>query len=82
MSDVGLLAVTTPAAVWITIGLVTTLAFAILLIALVRHVLVLMRSVQRFQAEVDPILEEMTAASDAARRAGSPALGEDPSASP
>lgn len=82
MSDAVLLAVTIPAVVWITIGLVTTLAFAVLLIALVRHVLVLMRSVERFQAEVNPILEEMTAASDAARRAGTRALGEDASTRP
>jgi len=77
-----ILAVTIPAAVWITIGLVTTLVFAILLIALVRHVILLMRSVERFQDEMNPILEEMTAASDAARRAGTRALGEEPSTRP
>jgi hypothetical protein len=78
-----LLATTTATAVvWLTIGLVSTLAFAIMLIALVRHVLVLMRAVGRFQDELSPILEEMTVASDAARRAGARSSGERASTRP
>ncbi len=52
---------TGPAGVWIAIGLATTVAILALLIALIRHVLVLGRSLQRFQQEVQPVAEEISA---------------------
>jgi len=71
MVALALLSASAPAIVWLTIGLVTTVAMAALLIALVRHALVLGRSVARFQEEVVPILEEMSAENAAAPRPGS-----------
>ncbi len=52
---------TGPAGVWIAIGLATTVAILALLIALIRHVLVLGKSLQRFQQEVQPVAEEISA---------------------
>jgi hypothetical protein len=52
---------TGPAGVWIAIGLATTVAVLALLIALLRHVLVLGRSLRRFQEEVQPVAEEISA---------------------
>jgi hypothetical protein len=83
MSASPLLAATsTTAVVWLTIGLVSSLAFAIMLIALARHVLVLMRAVGRFRDELNPILEDMTASSDAARRTGARSSSERASTRP
>lgn len=53
-------------AVWLTIGLVTTLAVAAVLIGLVRHVLGLGRTLRRFQDEITPIAEEISAGGDRA----------------
>jgi hypothetical protein len=53
------LAASTTAVVWLTIGLVTTVAVAAVLIALVRHAMVVGRAIGRFQDELTPILEEM-----------------------
>lgn len=53
------LAATTTAVVWLTIGLVTTVALLAMVIALVRHVLLLGRTVMRFSDEAGPILEEI-----------------------
>jgi len=53
--------VTAPAAVWIAIGLTTTVAIIAVLIALVRHALLLGRTLRRFQEEVQPIADEIAA---------------------
>ena len=52
---------TGPAVVWLAIGLLTTLAVLALLIALVRHLLVLWRSLGRFRDEVEPLAKEISA---------------------
>ena len=49
---------TTPAAVWIIVGVVSTLAITVVLVGLVRHVLLLGRTLRRFQEEVQPIASE------------------------
>jgi hypothetical protein len=53
--------VSTPAAVWIIVGLVSTLAIAIVLVELVRHVFLLSRTLRRFQEEVQPIAQDIAA---------------------
>jgi hypothetical protein len=58
--------VTGPAIVWLVVGLLTTIAISVLLIALVRHVFVLGRAIGRFQREVSPIAEEIAAAGERA----------------
>jgi len=45
--------------VWFTIGIVSTLAILACLIGLMRHMLVLGRTVQRFQEEAQPIADEL-----------------------
>lgn len=57
---------TTTALVWLVTGLLTIVAVSALLIALVRHVIVLGRAARRFQEEVRPIAEEISASSDLA----------------
>lgn len=52
---------TTPASVWIIVGLVSILAIVIVLVGLVRHVFLLGRTLRRFQEEVQPIAEDITA---------------------
>ncbi|MEP7032943.1 MAG: hypothetical protein ABI879_03075 [Actinomycetota bacterium] len=44
-----------PALVWLVVGLVSGIAMAAVLIALIRHVFVLGRALARFQDEVTPI---------------------------
>jgi hypothetical protein len=51
--------VTTPAIVWLVIGLVTTAAALAVLIALFRHLFVLGRALSRFQQEVGPVAAEI-----------------------
>ena len=65
---------TTPAAVWIIVGVVSTLAIALVLVGLVRHVLLLGRTLRRFQEEVQPIAEDIAAEGERAssRSAGLP----------
>lgn len=63
---------TTPAAVWIIVGVVSTLAIAVVLVGLIRHVLLLGRTLRRFQEEVQPIAEDIAAEGErASSRAGS-----------
>lgn len=50
-----------PAIVWIVTGLVTTLALVAMLVALVRHFILLGRTLSRLQEEIAPIAEEITA---------------------
>jgi hypothetical protein len=64
--------VTAPAAVWIIVGLVSTLAIAVVLVGLVRHVFLLGRTLRRFQEEVQPIAEDIAAQGE---RASSRAAG-------
>ena len=62
---------TTPAAVWIIVGVVSTLAIVVVLVGLVRHVLLLGRTLRRFQEEVQPIAEDIAAEGErASSRAG------------
>jgi hypothetical protein len=58
--------VTTTALVWLVIGLLTIVAVLALLIALIRHLMVLGRAARRFQEEVTPIAEDISALSDRA----------------
>ncbi len=55
-----------PAIVWLIVGLLTTIAVSALLIALVRHVIVLARVLGRFQQEVSPIAQEIASAGERA----------------
>ncbi|HZP89753.1 MAG TPA: hypothetical protein VFC04_02010 [Actinomycetota bacterium] len=50
-----------PFVVWLCVGLVTTLAIAAVLIALVRHVVLLGRTVGRLQRDIRPIADEIAA---------------------
>jgi hypothetical protein len=56
--------VTTTALVWFVIGLLSAAAVLALLIALIRHLIVLGRATRRFQQEVTPLAEEISALSD------------------
>jgi hypothetical protein len=49
--------------VWLVVGLVTTAALLVMLGFLVRHVILLGRTASRMQAEIQPIAEELAAAS-------------------
>jgi hypothetical protein len=51
--------VTTPAIVWLVVGLVTTAAALAVLIGLIRHLFVVARALSRFQSEVAPIAAEI-----------------------
>jgi hypothetical protein len=67
--------VTTPAIVWLIVGLVTTAAVLAVAIALVRHLFLLGRALARFQSEVGPIAAEIgthaeRASARSRRRAG------------
>lgn len=67
-----LLGASTTAVVWLAIGLVTLLAVVGMLVALVRHGLLIGRAVRRMSDEVTPITSEiqaMNAASQARRTA-------------
>ena len=61
---------TGPAIVWLVVGLLTMTVVLALLIALIRHLLVLGRAAGRFQTEVGPIVQEIT--EQAYRAASSP----------
>jgi hypothetical protein len=52
--------------VWFTVTLVSTLMVVAVLIGLVRHVLGLGRTLRRFQQEVAPIAQEISAEGDRA----------------
>lgn len=54
----------TTALVWFVIGLLSAAAVLALLIALIRHLIVLGRATRRFQQEVTPLAEEISALSD------------------
>jgi hypothetical protein len=58
--------VTTTALVWFVIGLLTIVAVLALLIALIRHLMVLGRAIRRFQEEVTPITQDISALSEQA----------------
>jgi hypothetical protein len=51
---------------WLVAGVVSTAAVLAVLIALVRHVLLLMRALGRFQREVSPLAAEIAAGADRA----------------
>ena len=63
------LAASTTAVVWLTIGLVTTLAVIAMLVALVRHVMLIGRALSRLNDEVAPFTSEIQSiTADADRR--------------
>jgi hypothetical protein len=49
--------------VWLVVGLITTAALLVMLAFLVRHVILLGRTASRMQQELQPIAEELAAAS-------------------
>jgi hypothetical protein len=53
--------VTTVFVVWFTLTVVTTVALAAVLVGLVRHVLGLGRTLRRFQEEVTPVADDISA---------------------
>jgi len=55
-----------PALVWLVIGLLTLMVTLAMLIALVRHIMVLGRAAGRFGEEVGPIAREISDGSDRA----------------
>ena len=62
------LAASTTAVVWLTVGLVTTVAMIAMLVALVRHVLLIGRAAGRLNDEVGPIMQEIQSKAPAAPR--------------
>ena len=52
---VPLLAASVPAVVWLVVGLCATVAVLAVTVALVRHLLVLVRSLRRFGDEIAPV---------------------------
>jgi hypothetical protein len=69
-----------PFVVWIIVGLVTIVALLAVLVGLVRHVMVLSRSLGRFQREIAPIAQEIAeesgrASTRAARVGGERSFG-------
>ncbi len=64
---------------WLVVGLTSTLGMLAVLIALVRHLMVLTRALGRFQDEVQPVVEEIATesqrASDRTSRLSHSALG-------
>jgi hypothetical protein len=73
-----LLAASTAAVVWLTIGLVTTLAAIAMLVALVRHVLLIGHAVGRLNDEVAPITSEIQSITANAKRRSSGGRGGTP----
>jgi heme exporter protein D len=72
--------VSAPFLVWLAVGLVTTVAIIAVLIALVRHVMLIGRTAARLQEEVRPIADAISAETDrassrASRRSSSPPFG-------
>ena len=66
-----LLAASTTAVVWLTIGLVTTLGAIAMLVALVRHVLLIGRAAARMNDEVAPLTSEIRSITANAQRRSS-----------
>ena len=52
-----------PGIVWIVVGLVTFAALLAVLIGLVRHVMLLVRTLGRFRDEVQPLADDLSAES-------------------
>ena len=73
-----LLATSTTAVVWLTIGLVTALAVIAMLVALVRHVLLIGRAAGRLNGEVAPITGEIRSITANAQRRSSGGRGGTP----
>jgi hypothetical protein len=64
------------AIVWLVVGLVTTVAVLAVLLALVWHVIVLMRALGRFQRETAAVTTEIAAQGDRASARGRRGGGE------
>ena len=58
------------AVVWLTIGLVTTVAMIAMLAALVRHVLLIGRAARQLQDEIEPIRADIERSTSGSRRRG------------
>jgi hypothetical protein len=58
--------VTAPAIVWIAVGLVSTAAIVAVLVGLIRQMIALGRTLSRFQEQVSPLAEEISAGADRA----------------
>jgi type VI protein secretion system component VasK len=71
MSAASLIAASTPAIVWLAIGLVTVVALLAMTIALVRHAMLVGRTAARFRDEITPITEEIDSLRARASRAAS-----------
>jgi len=56
--------------VWLVIGLISTVAVLVCLVGLVRHALILGRSVQAFQRELQPIVDDLAREGAQASRTG------------
>ncbi len=67
-SMTSLLAASGIAVVWLTIGLVTALAIIAMLVALVRHGLLVGRAARQLQAELEPIRADIERTAAARRR--------------
>ena len=65
-----ILAASTTAVVWLTVGLVTTVAMIAMLVALIRHVLLIGRAAGRLQDEIAPIMAEIDRGKTTAARGG------------
>jgi hypothetical protein len=75
--------VTAPAAVWLAVGVASTMAIAAVLIALVRHVFLLGRTLRRFQEEVGTVATDISTESQrAASRTARLPRGEAPGGGP
>jgi len=65
-----LLAASTTAVVWLTVGLVTTVAMIAMLVALIRHVLLIGRAAGRLQDEIAPLRADIDRGKTSATRGG------------
>ncbi len=50
----------TPAVVWLVVALLTTTVVVAMVIGLVRHLIVLYRSIGRFGQEVGPVVQDLS----------------------
>jgi hypothetical protein len=75
--------VSTPAVVWLVVALLTTTLVVAMVVGLVRHLIVLFRSVSRFGREVSPLAQEIAEQAErASSRTGPPGGGRPESRGP
>jgi hypothetical protein len=68
----------TPFVVWLLVGILSIVALLAVLLGLIRHVMVLLRSLGRFQRDIAPIAEDLSAESARAAERASRRPGERP----